>query len=129
MATIYIVEGPNNGEAYLLSEEEVVIGRGEESSIALADEKTSRSHLSVTYSHDSRKHVAKDLKSTNGTRCNGKLMSIATVLSDGDQLSFGDTVIEYSSASFESAAEAKEARSVGSRRGTNTLMDNQNAAW
>ena len=95
MATLYIVQGPNNGEAYLLSEEAVVIGRGEESSIALADEKASRSHLKVAYNADTGKHVAEDLKSTNGTRWNGKLMSSATALSDGDKLAFGDTVIEY----------------------------------
>ena len=129
MATLYIVQGPNNGEAYLLSEEVVVIGRGEESSIPLADEKASRSHLSVSYNSQTSKHVAEDLKSTNGTRWNGKLMGSATPLSDGDKLAFGDTVLEYSSATFSSAAAAKEARSATGTYTTHTLMDNDNATW
>ena len=56
-------------------------------------------------------HFAEDMRSTNGTRCNGKTMTESVALSDGDELELGDTRIEYSSRTFpsnEAAAAAQE---------------------
>lgn len=130
MATIYIVKGPDDGDAYTIQEEDIVIGRGEECGVTLADEKTSRSHLQVSFDSKTGQHFAEDMRSTNGTRCNGKTMTESVALSDGDELELGDTRIEYSSRTFpsnEAAAAARTASFRGSQSAdSHTMIDDVN---
>ena len=102
MATIYVIKGPNDGDAYTLEEEAIVIGRGDDCGVTLKDEKTSRAHLQISFDSATGKHIAEDLRSTNGTWCNGKTMNAPTQLVDGDVLELGGTSLEYSSRTFSS---------------------------
>lgn len=126
MATIYIIKGPNDGDAYTIGEDAVVIGRGDECSVTLNDEKTSRTHLQLTFDKGSGTHTAEDMRSTNGTWCNGKSLTAAVVLADGDTLEIGNTAIEYSSRTFTSNEAALAARTANIRGGTPTLLDDSN---
>ncbi len=75
-----------------LGDHTVTIGRKPESTIVLADPNVSRNHAEV------RPHgagwVLVDLGSTNGSRVNGQKVA-EQVLTDGDDLSFGNTHIRF----------------------------------
>ena len=127
MATIYIIKGPNDGDTFTIGEETITIGRGEECSVTLNDEKTSRQHLQISFDPVSGKHMAEDMKSTNGTWCNGKTLDSMTPLSHGAELELGSSVIEYSTRTFETNEAAMEARK--SEQGAEihpTLIDDTN---
>ena len=129
MATIYVIKGPNDGDAYTVKEEDVIIGRGDDCGVTLADEKTSRAHLKISYDESSGKHVAEDLRSTNGTWCNGKTLTSRVALADGDILELGGTSIEYSIRTFDSNEAAIAARTASIRGGTPTLLDDSNRSF
>ena len=127
MATIYIIKGPNDGDAFSIGEEVVTLGRGEECSITLKDEKASRVHLQISFNSESGEHMAEDMKSTNGTWCNGKAMTSAMPIGHGFELELGNTVIEYSSRTFDSNEAAKESRKLIKERETQaTMIDDTN---
>lgn len=126
MATIYIIKGPNDGDAYTVGEEKIVIGRGTECGITLDDERTSRAHLQIIFDAEAGTHLAEDLQSTNGTWCNGKSISTPVILGDGDALELGNTAIEYSVRTFDSNEAAKAARTASMGGGQPTMLDDSN---
>ena len=123
MATIYIVKGPNDGDAYTLKEDTIIIGRGNDCGITLDDDKTSRSHVQICYDPKTGKHVLEDLRSTNGTWCNGKSITGSTVLAEGDVFELGITGIEYSASTFESNEAAAAARTSRIKSSSNMTSD------
>ena len=127
MATIYIIKGPNDGDAFSIGEDTVTIGRGEDCGITLNDEKTSRTHLQISFNKESGGHVAEDMKSTNGSWCNGKAMHSAIPLEHGAEIELGQTVLEYSSRTFPNneAAQAARMRTM-SHDAPETLIDDTN---
>jgi hypothetical protein len=80
------------GERIPLGERTITIGRKPESTIVLGDPNASRSHAEI------RPHgngfVMVDLGSTNGSRVNGVRVTHHD-LSDGDELTFGNTHIRF----------------------------------
>ena len=127
MATIYIIKGPNDGDAFTVGDHEVVIGRGEDCSITLDDHKASRQHIKISYDSVAGGHVAEDLRSTNGTWRNGKSMTTAAVLINGDELEFGESAIEYSSQTFDSNEAAQAARKNSKPpQAPHTILDESN---
>jgi len=126
MATIYIIKGPNSGDAYSIGEDAFLIGRSSSCNVTVDDERVSGSHLQITFDKESGQHFAEDTKSTNGTWCNGKSLTRSTQLADGDQLEMGDTIVEFSTKTFESIDAAKAARSSKIDTSAPTLMDDKN---
>ncbi|MFD9796206.1 FHA domain-containing protein [Streptomyces sp. NPDC059070] len=63
------------------------IGRDPHNGLRLSHETVSRVHAEL--SHQSGAWVLRDLGSTNGTSVNGRRVTGAVVVSDGDQVSFG----------------------------------------
>ena len=78
--------GPLAGRRMAFSET-VVIGRGTENDIVLADPSVSTSHGRLVFKTD--RVFVEDLDSANGTRLNGKVVKSAE-LHDGDRLVLGD---------------------------------------
>ena len=127
MATIYIIKGPGDGDAFSIGEDTVTIGRGDDCSITLNDEKTSRAHLQISFNKESGQHVAEDMKSTNGSWCNGKSMSSAVPLEHGAEIELGQTVLEYSERTFPNNEAAQAARKrTQAQDAPETLLDDQN---
>ena len=87
-----LVSGSETGRIIRLSGPSLVIGRGAEADLRLADAGISRRHAELRV--DANSVVIDDLKSTNGTSVNGRRVDSA-VLADGDRISFGATVIVY----------------------------------
>ena len=126
MATIYIIKGPSSGNVYELGKEPFLIGRSGSCNITLDDDRVSGSHLEITFDKGEGRHIAEDTKSTNGTWFNGRTLAKPTLLSDGDHIELGNSVIEYTSKSFESIDAAKAAKSEQIDSVAPTLMDNEN---
>lgn len=81
-----------SGEHVVIGAQGIVVGRGQEADVRLADASVSRRHAELALI-DGRPTVV-DLQSTNGTTVNGERVQRA-VLSDGDRITFGAATITY----------------------------------
>ena len=92
--TLQIVEGLERGATFRGLATPVTIGREEENSLRLNDERVSRFHVKLQ--EDGGRVVLTDLDSTNGTRVNGRPVS-ARVLRPGDQIALGRCLLTFGS--------------------------------
>lgn len=88
-----VTAGPATGARAAISDQAVVIGRGEGSSLLIPDVSVSRKHASVRTNGQS--YEICDHRSSNGTRVNGTLLEAETwrQLESGDSIEVGDTVL------------------------------------
>lgn len=93
MPRLRVIEGPLKGQAFDLLEEVVFIGRSAKNDIQIKDGAISRKQLKIF--KIGRNFFVEDLKSTNGTRINGKPASPGEgfEVADGDLVSIGSTVM------------------------------------
>jgi diguanylate cyclase (GGDEF)-like protein len=89
-AYLVVISGPSFGEMYKLKGERSVLGRGERADIRVLDDGVSREHAAIE--RDGGKMVLCDLRSTNGTYCNGARTQRQD-LTDGDKIAIGATTI------------------------------------
>lgn len=75
---------------------DLVIGRGAEADVQLADTGVSRRHLEILVAKDGVTGELRDLGSTNGTRLNGVRVSSGP-LQDGDRIGLGSTELVFRS--------------------------------
>jgi hypothetical protein len=73
MAKLYILNGPDIGESFDLNEGHTYVGRSAKNDIKIEDKTVSRRHLRI--SKKGEKYLLTDLKSRNGTFCNGKYIN------------------------------------------------------
>lgn len=104
--TIQVLEGLERGRCYDGLETPVSIGREEENTIRLNDERVSRFHAKLQ--EDAGRIILTDLDSTNGTRVNGRPVQMR-VLKAGDQVSIGRCLLLFGSRE-EIAARAEKAK-------------------
>jgi pSer/pThr/pTyr-binding forkhead associated (FHA) protein len=90
---LVIVEGPNAGTEYPLSERRLLIGRGEECDIALNDTSVSRVHADIELDAGGRYRIS-DQQSSNGVRVNGVDVQTTTLYS-GDLIELGDVHLQF----------------------------------
>jgi pSer/pThr/pTyr-binding forkhead associated (FHA) protein len=93
--TIQVLEGFERGRVFGDLATPVTIGREEDNTIQLNDERVSRFHVKIQ--EDSGRVILTDLDSTNGTRINGHPVQMR-VLQFGDQMSIGRSLLLYGSA-------------------------------
>ena len=87
------VEGPYAGQVFLLTGQNIVVGREPDKDIALgADTTISRAHARVV--HENGEFVLYDNNSSNGTFVNSLRISMQ-VLSPGDLVQFGSSKFRY----------------------------------
>lgn len=89
-AYILFLSGPLVGKLHQLNDGETILGRAQDSTIAVEDNRISRHHISITLQHGET--VLKDLGSTNGTFVNGKRVQ-STILKDGDKIQLSSTTV------------------------------------
>ncbi|MDO5582264.1 MAG: FHA domain-containing protein [Planctomycetia bacterium] len=92
--TLRIIEGPDQGRICSDLPLPITVGREENNTIELHDERVSRSHLRIMEDNDQTLLV--DLGSSNGTRVNGNIVQFYA-LSPGDLISIGQTHILFGS--------------------------------
>jgi diguanylate cyclase (GGDEF)-like protein len=88
-ACFVIIAGAQTGAMYKLDEGETVIGRSKDTAIRIDDDGVSRRHAKIVRHPDGTVAIV-DLKSTNGTFCNGERVD-THVLRDGDRIQIGTT--------------------------------------
>ncbi|MGE3317161.1 MAG: FHA domain-containing protein [Planctomycetaceae bacterium] len=92
--TLQLLEGLERGRVLQNLPTPVTIGREDENSIRLNDERVSRFHAKIQ--EDAGKLILTDLESTNGTRVNGHPIQMR-VLQLGDQISIGRCLMVFGS--------------------------------
>jgi FhaA, N-terminal domain/FHA domain len=92
-AAIVLLEEGHEARTYQLHKQSVAIGRLPECDIVISDPGASRRHATITR-EDSSEYVLKDMGSTNGTLVNDEPVG-EHVLSDGDRITIGNTVLEF----------------------------------
>src|SRR5579871_3957714 len=93
--TIQVLEGFERGRVFDDLPTPVTIGREEDNTIQLNDERVSRFHAKVQ--EDGGRVILTDLDSTNGTRVNGHPVQMR-ILQHGDQVSLGRSLLVFGSA-------------------------------
>lgn len=82
-----------DGLAYVLIEDEHIIGRSETNAVAIADGSVSSKHAKVTRGADG--FYIEDLSSRNGTWVNGEKVTDRRLLVDNDVIRFGKVVMTF----------------------------------
>ena len=96
---LVVIAGAELGQRVELFEEEVRIGRSDQSGLCINSDLVSRHHATVVQLGEG--HVLRDEGSTNGTFLNDKRVAGAAPLADGDQIRIGRTVIKYTRSPLE----------------------------
>ncbi len=86
------LRGPRAGTEFPLDAVEVTVGRGADNPISIPDISVSRTHVQLRRQGDAV--TITDLKSGNGTKVNGARVESA-VLKHGDEITLGDTVLQF----------------------------------
>jgi pSer/pThr/pTyr-binding forkhead associated (FHA) protein len=105
--TIQVLEGLERGRYFYHLVPPVTIGREEENTVRLNDERVSRFHAKIQ--EDGGRIILTDLDSTNGTRVNGRPVQMR-VLKPGDQIAIGRCLLVFGSPE-EILARAEQAKS------------------
>ena len=124
---LLVVGGPRAGAVIPLGADEMTVGRGWDNDVVLPDISVSRRHALL------RRHGAGylllDLGSGNGTRINGRTVDKAR-LRDGDELVFGDSILQFVQAGGAAVRRTGVAGPVrGSPRWLRKLYTSRGAAY
>jgi serine/threonine protein kinase len=84
------IDGPREGQEFMLRGEQVTIGRAPQSDIRLDDDLVSWEHAVLTFSDG--EYVLYDRDSTNGTWVNGRRIAQATISPGQDQIRIGPSI-------------------------------------
>lgn len=82
--------GPNPGETFSLTGNEIYIGRDVNNDIVISDQEVSRKHARI--SMQAGGYVLEDLGSTNGTYVNGQRLMGPHVMRPGETIMLGENV-------------------------------------
>lgn len=92
MASLFVIQGADQGKRFELKSSPVALGRESSNAIRLHDTEVSRRHAEIRL--DDERYRIVDLGSANGTFVNGHLVDQAP-LRAGDRLQLGQTVMLY----------------------------------
>jgi pSer/pThr/pTyr-binding forkhead associated (FHA) protein len=92
-ATLVVRQGTQAGMSFVISGNQVVIGREEGLDIVLQDPEASRRHARISW--QGSRYTVEDLGSTNGTFVNGMQITIPQPLSPGDSIGIGQTALVF----------------------------------
>lgn len=82
------------GASFVLNKAVSVLGRDESCDIVINDKLISKKHCKITLNNEGHYHV-EDLDSTNSTYLNGKLLNKPTLITYGDRIIAGDTILRF----------------------------------
>jgi signal transduction histidine kinase/pSer/pThr/pTyr-binding forkhead associated (FHA) protein len=91
MSKLYILNGPAKDQSFDLKFGVTIVGRGAETDIQIKDKHVTRQHLRIT--RDANSYFVEDLRSTNGTFVDGKMIEPGknAELGKGTPVRIGDT--------------------------------------
>jgi len=119
MASLFVIQGSDQGRRYDLDEEAVSLGRDNDNDIQLHDSEVSRHHAEVR--NDETGHLLVDLNSSNGSFVNGNQIT-EHQLANGDRVQLGRSLMIFTggddSSSFALADEVDIVGQSGSAAGS-----------
>ncbi len=92
MASLFVIQGRDQGTRFVLEEPVHSVGRTHDNSVRLHDTEISRAHAELIRQGDS--YILRDLSSSNGCFVNGQPVDEHELVS-GDQLQFGKSLLLY----------------------------------
>jgi two-component system, cell cycle response regulator len=92
-ACLVVISGPSLGERHPIMKPTMVLGRAKDADLFIDDLEASRKHAEVTLQPDGR-IVIRDLRSRNGTYCNGQKTE-SRELRDGDLVGIGRVTLKF----------------------------------
>ena len=123
MASIIVTSGQQQGEFLPLGRRISVIGRAENLPLQILDDLVSRKHLRVRFDETSEKYCAEDMGSRHGVFINRNKLNEAAVLSDGDEILIGQTMLLFADKDFEDRESAlSHYKKYGERMRTTRLQ-------
>ena len=133
MASLFVIQGRDQGSRFNLEESVHTVGRTQSNSVRLHDTEVSREHAELVRRGDS--YVLRDLGSSNGCYVNGRPATEQELVS-GDQLQFGKSLLLYTGfveSSYEDIADQidivpRAERNDGSRI-VAALSHHENSDW
>lgn len=114
------VRDPVASTTRAFDQEEILIGRAEESDVVLADRTASRRHARLV--HDEGAWWVEDMGSRAGTRRNGRAVTLRERLSPGDQVGIGASVLVVDRIEGRQATQATPMSSTGATPGTSVFL-------
>jgi two-component system, NtrC family, sensor kinase len=91
--SLFVIQGPDQGEMFELDQGPQGLGRDASNAIQVHDSEVSRRHAQFAY--DGTHCTLTDLGSSNGTYLNGKRVEDPCVLSNSDRVQVGGTLMLY----------------------------------
>lgn len=91
--TLVVRQGTQAGMSFVISGNQVVIGREEGLDIVLQDPESSRRHARISW--QGGRYVIEDMGSTNGTFVNGMQITSPLGLNPGDSIGIGQTALVF----------------------------------
>lgn len=122
MPSLVVTHAQAIGDYFKFSEPLVSVGREDDCTIQVLDEKVSRKHLQIRFDPATSLHYAGDYRSANGVFVNGKQILEDVALNDGDRIRIGDTTLIYFTAEFPDKAAAHAAVKKAGEWAKDTLM-------
>ncbi len=104
MHSLFVIQGRNQGQRFLLEEQEISIGRVTGNTIQLHDTEISRKHAVLQDTNGS--YTLRDLNSSNGTFVNGNAIKEKR-LESGDRVQVGRTLLLYTGEQNEGDSEGE----------------------
>lgn len=93
ISRLKVIQGPDAGNTFVITQQRVGIGRGEDNQIVLTDLKCSRLHAEISLRKDGS-WIVRDMGSSNGILHNGNDVNFSALKSK-DTVSMGETVFEF----------------------------------
>ena len=93
MASLNLIKGPQEGKHFELSKRPLSIGREASRDIQIIDPKVSRKHAVIRFVDGN--YVIAMASARNGIKINGVKIADQVVLKEGDQITMGDSVLQY----------------------------------
>ena len=91
LVTLLLIQGPDQGQRYEFTQDEITLGRGAVNDIQLHDTESSRRHAFMRWT-DTEGWRITDEGSSNGTFVNGTMIR-KRILKDGDQIQIGRSIL------------------------------------
>ncbi len=92
VARLRVLKGIDRGTVFILNESSVVLGRGDDAQVRVADLKASRIHARLDYTKEG--WLVTDLGSANGIFFQGEYVRKTSIRS-GDHFTLGETIFEF----------------------------------
>lgn len=93
MASLNLIKGPQEGKHFELPKRPLSIGREASRDIQIIDPKVSRKHAVIRF--EDGNYVIAMASARNGIKINGAKIAEQAVLREGDQITLGDSVLQY----------------------------------